>query len=1506
MIPVYETKTFKSEARRYGLSSYAANLQEKFMQNPDPNSYFDRRIDEFTWYDIVSKKGHIVGRMKHVPISGSDHPVFCLLRIIDFDSLDRKFIIGKQGKKNVKSLPEHIDKDDLFSFVKNWVDNYEKSDDQESRLPPLPSEYLPWLQPPIWFPASKLDELDMVVYETEKWRKGMPAIYDHWAEIHNLLEPFFWDNPPTDACFNQSDPTSYKISTKTNIVIYCNYYNLLEGFDDRRLLILKSARDRNQCANVKDDQPLDNIKKNINMGGDTWDSETGVVDRLARQAVRAYPGYFLEARSSRKEGNYEKWRVIEKDESANLAMSPEEEALLSRLTKGAGENTSTPAFINGRAGSGKSTVLFYLFAHYWMYSKRLKNALPGIPYFITLSGRLLDSARQTVKSIVEADCRYLADREDFLPVTEGLDDVFLPFRSLLLEILPKSRHSHYSHDREINFDVFRRLFLRENDVRIPAKDSFKGKRSRSCSPELCWHVLRSYIKGFSPKGFMDIGTYRALPEEDRSVEERHFQEVFESVWPWYRSLTVEGEYWDQQDLAREVLTGLRDKDFRLPQRLEKCVAVFCDEAQDLTGVELNLVLHLSVFSRYDLGAVQTLHNIPFAFAGDPMQTLNPSGFRWENLTSSFYRNLLAPLNLHRSVSKSELHYNYRSPRLITNLANLIQFHRRALFREKYLKPQRPWSLSDGERPTRYKIEDSHSLTESEKKSLQDSFFLLPCEEGSESEYAKEKPFLVKLLEMPNPPEIMSVMTAKGLDLKKVVLFGFGQTLFPEGLPQVNDEDTHFTQNIGLAYAFNKLYVAITRSTDELLIMDTEHGHKMLWDQLLNRTRINGILKSMGEDISKQWIEVLPDEGALPVWDSANFFTPLKVADLEAQAKKLESSGMELLRSDFMEKAAAFYRKAMKSEDEKKCKSYALWYSGRFREASKLFQELNMLQEAVECLWQGMDWNGLVAMGGSVNKNRMALSRFMVSNLPPVEQLASFIEELDTLQIETEPPSVPQWREVITELVRVTREAFQQSVGQDRVFYRLAQRLIEFDKIGHQNCLPLAAEGFVLLNEWKEARDVLDKIGPTQKVDSRHLILARTELWPDYIKPCKTKNLGDLLLTRWKDDNKPLSGMSHEGANYLFDTLRENSHTNEAIQVAFSAVLLERLWKIREELSLDDRMKMVNLSISKDRSGLNVEEGIKEIWPRRHELLWKKRLELYELLCTKGDWVRVAELTGEILAESELRQEEFNWICDAVAAHPREGFLPPTEFDSLKKIPDLLLKIAEKLDKDWPADEIDLQRLAAALETFGLDRPLRVLGKIYGESNIVPIQELAHRIYERGSALHHERLSQAKSYHDLSDAVADTVRQFQRWGLQKKSPELGSRFYPPPRIEIDSALTPFRNFDTEVQELEGFWIIESPPYSIQVNRGRNGLPTGMVEVYRHEGRRPKILYVDLVRDEIEKSNSEVVPNVSSGIVVDDSEIGAKVKLRNKKGASEITLYLPPWLDGVKIELPRVRK
>jgi hypothetical protein len=60
---------------------------------------------------------------------------------------------------------------------------------------------------------------------------------------------------------------------------------------------------------------------------------------------RAYPQYIL--------ADDTLWMDIEKDPQSNFTLSREEIDILSTCTKG----TAFPLFINGRAGSGKSTML---------------------------------------------------------------------------------------------------------------------------------------------------------------------------------------------------------------------------------------------------------------------------------------------------------------------------------------------------------------------------------------------------------------------------------------------------------------------------------------------------------------------------------------------------------------------------------------------------------------------------------------------------------------------------------------------------------------------------------------------------------------------------------------------------------------------------------------------------------------------------------------------------------------------------------------------------------------------------------------------------------------------------------------------------------------------------------------------------------------------------------------------------------------------------------------------
>ena len=112
-------------------------------------------------------------------------------------------------------------------------------------------------------------------------------------------------------------------------------------------------------------------------------------------------------------------------------------------------------------------------------------------------------------------------------------------------------------------------------------------------------------------------------------------------------------------------------------------AVFCDEAQDFTRLELELLLRLNLFSDRTLSS-NLVSRIPFAFAGDQFQTLNPTGFRWDAIKASFVEKFILELDPAERSSRTdlnyrELKYNYRSTDKIVRFSNYVQAMRAGLF-----------------------------------------------------------------------------------------------------------------------------------------------------------------------------------------------------------------------------------------------------------------------------------------------------------------------------------------------------------------------------------------------------------------------------------------------------------------------------------------------------------------------------------------------------------------------------------------------------------------------------------------------------------------------------------------------------------------------------------------------------------------------------------------------------------------------------------------------------------
>ena len=156
---------------------------------------------------------------------------------------------------------------------------------------------------------------------------------------------------------------------------------------------------------------------------------------------------------------------------------------------------------------------------------------------------------------------------------------------------------------------------------------------------------------------------------------------------WYREELEQGQLWDEQDLTRYIL----ENDLAVPTR----PAVFCDEAQDFTRIQLELLLRINLFSARTLSRTD-IRRIPFAFAGDRFQTIDPTGFRWDATKTSFVEKFVLGLDPAQQagatdLNYTELKYNYRSTARIVRFGNLVQALRASLFDMPELRPQIPWA-----------------------------------------------------------------------------------------------------------------------------------------------------------------------------------------------------------------------------------------------------------------------------------------------------------------------------------------------------------------------------------------------------------------------------------------------------------------------------------------------------------------------------------------------------------------------------------------------------------------------------------------------------------------------------------------------------------------------------------------------------------------------------------------------------------------------------------------------
>ncbi|MBE9130202.1 hypothetical protein IQ258_29740, partial [Coleofasciculus sp. LEGE 07081] len=749
---VYCTSGFNQKAERYGIHDRINDLcAELQTQRIDEVQAHFERVYPYLKRRVLNRR--LIARILKV----DNEQVLCLIDIFKRGDSDYERFLEAPRDYGRTYLEPQLD----LPHIRDWFTQAKLQQHITQTLPPLPSTLRPWLEPPGW--EMETAQEDWVIYESVEWVRqfAKAEIQDAWETYYQIISKINSDTvqrshpagngnrhpseAETEILPSVFDETQWLDSPQIpdHVQLYGEsdryiLYSQLETTDAtvRGVLFLLAPFDhqpsQEEIAEVGKRTALFN-------GSDT----TNILSRqlnlyeLTPFAHRSYPAYLL--------ADEESWLAIERGKEANLALSAEEEQILQSVSTSTSASSSLPLFINGRAGSGKSTMLIYLFADYCYrkyhtkQGRRRREPLPGEPLFLTYNERLLEVARDGVKRLLSSHHRFVAERSqgDELP---NIDRYFQPFGKFLLNLLPPQERDRFNPEHYISFHRFKQLYRGQSPCESLAKAVLHLPQARRYSPETCWHVIRSFIKGYRQQEYMTPEDYHEeVPRKERTIDLEKFQGIYDTIWErWYKHLTTEQGYWDDQDLITKVL--------QLKCYHPDHTAIFCDEAQDFTRVELQLIMQLSIFSQYHLG-YQPLQSLPFAFAGDPFQTLNPTGFHWSSTQAAFDAEVITALDpaeqLRLAINFQELAFNYRSSPPIVQSTNLIQLWRHVLFDIPELNPQTAWHPGNFLEPQKFIL--NQNITAEELASyIQNTIIIVPCEEGEEAAYAQADEVLSKI------------------------------------------------------------------------------------------------------------------------------------------------------------------------------------------------------------------------------------------------------------------------------------------------------------------------------------------------------------------------------------------------------------------------------------------------------------------------------------------------------------------------------------------------------------------------------------------------------------------------------------------------------------------------------------------------------------------------------------------------------------------------------------------
>lgn len=534
-----------------------------------------------------------------------------------------------------------------------------------------------------------------------------------------------------------------------------------------------------------------------------------------------------------------------------------------------------------------------------------------------------------------------------------------------------------------------------------------------------------------------------------------------------------------------------------------------------------------------------LGRVPLAFAGDPFQTLNPTGFRWEATKAFFTEKFIHSFpGMSRELNYRELTYNYRSSQHIVRFCNSIQLVRSVAFDFPEIKPQHPWEYDeDAPRVFYYERGDLEMLKT--LKTQSEIRIIVPCEEGGEAQWARDNGLaeFVEFDEADVPKNVVSPTRVKGLEFPRVVLYGFAGAC-PATLRKAiaaSSVTLEGDQAIEPQYFLNRLYVAASRPRKRLFIIDAAADIEGFWNHIFTNQETFILRTQHVEDWEEMCGQLL--RGSLETWEGDK-------EDPVDTAEKLAKEGR--LRKDrvLLRQAAQSYDTAKSPILAKKCRSEALELEGRFLDAAGIWQEIEEFERSLAAAWNqgfgGYDFIIQLAQSRPHLRNRIhyKVADFLVANRGMNEGVALLKDLVDVLEDESLRHAIlfnANWLAGIEACLKRMLEFGATETGLWRVVYASVKTLIKAGvRIPQGEAGEIAFRG----DQFKEAYQQWEHIPADKRSKFEQKVLrakAASSSFPDNLDV-----FSELLSTHRnrKDANDFLDLVQREGAENLKPLHRE--------------------------------------------------------------------------------------------------------------------------------------------------------------------------------------------------------------------------------------------------------------------------------------------------------------------------------------------------------------------------------